>query len=279
MNQHHEQNRQSWNAVTPRHNSHKVDQAAFLRDGGSTLFPEELELLGDVDGRDVLHLQCNCGQDSLSLARLGARVTGVDISDAAVEFATTLSKDSGIDARFERSDVLAWMEQAAADGRDFDRVMSTYGTIGWLEDLGAWARGVASVLRPGGALALLEFHPIVWLFDAELKMIDDYFRRGPIHETEGVTDYVGLSDGALSPSGHEQQDGGWTNPEPAVSFQWTVADMVQACVDARLTIEKLREYPFTNGWRAWPGQPELPGRRYGPVSRELPLMVGLRARR
>ena len=84
----HEQNRLAWNEATRAHNSHKGDQAAFLRGGGSTLFPEEIELLGDLRDRPLVHLQCNAGQDTLSIAsRLGARVTGVDISDEAIDFA------------------------------------------------------------------------------------------------------------------------------------------------------------------------------------------------
>lgn len=86
----HEANRLSWNAATVAHNSHKGDQAAFFRRGGSTLFPEELDLLGDIAGLSLLHLQCNSGQDSLSLAQLGADVTGVDISDEAIAFARRL---------------------------------------------------------------------------------------------------------------------------------------------------------------------------------------------
>ena len=76
----HEANRLSWNAATVAHNSHKGDQAAFFRGGGSTLFPEELELLGPLAGRTLVHLQCNAGQDTLSLARRGAEATGVDPS-------------------------------------------------------------------------------------------------------------------------------------------------------------------------------------------------------
>src|SRR2546423_9717444 len=91
----HEENRRAWNAVTPVHNSHKRDQAAFLRGGGSTLFPEELELVGELTGRSLLHLCCNSGQDTLSLARLGARVTAIDITDEAIAFATRLSVESG----------------------------------------------------------------------------------------------------------------------------------------------------------------------------------------
>ena len=138
----HEQNRRSWNAVTAAHNSHKLDQAGFLRRGGSTLYPEELELLGEVAGRRLLHLQCNCGQDSLSLASLGADVLGVDISDAAIQTAQELAQASGLPARFERADVLDWLDAAVAEGRRFDRVFSSYGTIPWLADLARWARGV-----------------------------------------------------------------------------------------------------------------------------------------
>src|SRR5215471_9001220 len=97
-----EANRRSWNAATRAHNSHKGDQARYFREGGSTLRPEELGLLGEVVGLRVLHLLCNSGQDTLSIARLGAEVTGVDISDEAIDFATRLAADVGIAATFQR---------------------------------------------------------------------------------------------------------------------------------------------------------------------------------
>jgi len=89
----HEENRLSWNAATEAHNTHKQDQAGFLRERGHTLFPEELELLGNLHGKRLVHLQCNAGQDTLSLAKFGAVVTGVDISDTAIDFALKLSLD------------------------------------------------------------------------------------------------------------------------------------------------------------------------------------------
>src|SRR5436309_11262198 len=118
----HEENRLAWNEATPVHNSHKHDQAGFLREGGSTLFPEELELLGDSKGLSLVHLQCNAGQDTLSLAQLGAKVTGVDISDTAVAFARELSEESGIPATFYRSDIYDWLEETAKNGERFDIV-------------------------------------------------------------------------------------------------------------------------------------------------------------
>lgn len=272
----HEQNRRSWNAVTPAHQSHKHDQAGFLRRGGSTLFPEELELLGAIDGLRVAHLQCNCGQDTLSLASLGARVTGVDISDAAIEQARGLSAESGIEADFVRTDVLDWLDEAAATGERFDRVFSSYGTIGWLGDLPRWARGVASILGPGGKLVLLEFHPLVWSFDGEGRVIEPYFIDGPLQE-EGVRDYVARSGDDLVPMGRAEGIEGFVNPEPSVGFQHTVAQTVQAIADAGLFVEALREYPYANGCKVFDGMERLPGRRYGmpPGVPSMPLMLGL----
>ena len=98
----HEVNRLSWNQATKAHNSHKYDQAGFFRRGGSTLFAEEIDLLGDISGQHVVHLQCNAGQDTLSLALRGAVVTGVDISDEAITFARQLSAESRVPAQFFR---------------------------------------------------------------------------------------------------------------------------------------------------------------------------------
>ena len=268
----HEQNRRSWNAVTPIHNSHKNDQVGFLRGGGTTLFPDELELLGEIAGKRLVHLQCNCGQDTLSLAQRGAQVLGVDISDAAITFAEELSHATEIPARFVRADLLEWFRTTP---ERFELAFATYGTIGWLADLDAWAQGVARILAPGGRLILLEFHPLVWSLGPKP---DSYFVSGVIDEAGGVNDYVGEG---LAPSGFAEGPTAFANPEPAHSFQWTVAAIVQAIVDAGLVLETLREYPYANGCELFEGMRALEGRRYAlPEGQpELPLMLGLSARR
>lgn len=131
----HEQNRASWNEAVVAHNSHKVDQDGFFRNKGSTLYPEEIGLLGNLAGLKVCHLQCNAGQDTLSLVtRLGAEnPIGVDISDNAIEFATKLAKDSGIQATFVRADVFEFFDTTEAS--QFDVVFVSYGTVNWLVDL------------------------------------------------------------------------------------------------------------------------------------------------
>lgn len=272
----HEANRLSWNAATAAHNSHKGDQGAFFRNGGSTLYREEIELLGDLAGLDLLHLQCNSGQDSLSLARLGAKVTGVDISDEAIAFATRLSSESGIAATFERADLFHWFEGARARGVVFDRVFASYGTICWLSDLGLWARGIASVLKPGGRFAFIEFHPFAMVFDETWTPRYDYAPREPISEA-GVGDYVAASGTGLAPDGYEQGVVDFRNPHPSFEFNWGIADVVQVLIDAGLKIECLKEYPYANGWVGFEAMRDSGGGRMLPPETmpSIPLMYAI----
>lgn len=276
----HEANRLSWNAATVAHNSHKGDQAAFFRAGGSTLFPEECELLGDIAGLELLHLQCNAGQDSLSLARLGARVTGVDIADEAIDFASQLARDSGIPARFERADLFDWFDAAIHDGRRFDRVFASYGALCWLSDLGTWARGIAGVLKPGGHFTLVEFHPYAMVFDPHWTPHYDYFHAGPVTEEDGVGDYVADSGKGLAPVDYQPGIVQFNNLHPSHEFSWGIAEVVSALIAAGLRIERLNEYPYSNGWRGFDDMRELEGRRMAPPAHlpTLPLMYGLTAR-
>jgi SAM-dependent methyltransferase len=278
----HEDNRRGWNLATEAHNSHKADQAAFLRAGGSTLFPEEIELLGDLAGRSLLHLQCNAGQDTLSLARRGATVTGVDISDTAIDFARQLAADSGIPASFERADVYDWLAEAAAAGRRFDVVFCSYGFLCWLSDLSAWAAGIAAVLAPGGHFAAVEFHPFQNMFDWEWRLASPYFTDGSARTWEsGIGDYVALSGPALTPSGWRDGVANFGNPHPGHEWTWTLSQVVTALIDAGLTLAALREYPYMNGAKLLARMREEPGGRMLPPAElpSLPLMFGLVARK
>lgn len=279
----HQQNRRSWNAATAAHNSHKGDQAAFLRGGGSTLFPEERELLGDIRGARLLHLQCNAGQDTLSLARLGARATGVDISDEAVRFALDLSAGSGVPAVFERADVYEWLARAAVEGKRFDVAFTSYGAVGWLSDLGAWARGIAAVLAPDGRFVLVEFHPAAMMFDEQMRLRFPYSSGGePISVPEGVGDYVAESGAGLL-HGAEGGEGisDFCNPHPSHEFAWGVGEVVAALLDAGLLLETFREYPYSNGWTPFAEMRELSGGRMAlpEGTPALPLMYGVVARK
>lgn len=277
----HEQNRRSWNHATRAHNNHKGDQAAFFRGGGSTLFPEEVELLGDVRGKRLVHLQCNAGQDSLSIAARGAQVTGVDISDEAIEFARRLSSESGIAARFERADVYDWL---GATTERFDIAFCSYGALLWLSDLCAWARGVARVLAPGGRLVIVEFHPALFLFDD-----DGRFGSGPsqggggarLDWAQGIGDYVAASEGSLPAGEHHASATPFHNPEPSHEWEWSVADIVDAVARAGLRVETVREWGYSNGCRFFPTMVLTEGSRWvlPDGAPKVPLMVGLVASR
>ena len=244
----HEENRRAWNAGTEAHNSHKRDQAAFFRRGGSTLFPEELQLLGDIAGRSLVHLQCNAGQDSLSLAARGAVVTGVDISDTAIDFARQLAADSGIPATFHRADVYDWLAAAAAGPERFDIAFSSYGAIVWLSDLGAWARGIAQILKPAGRFVLVEFHPFASIFGWDWRLEQSYFGEGrPVSFEHGIGDYVALAGAALVPSGFVEGVQDFFNPHPGHEFQWPVSDVIQSLIDTGLQLRSFRDYHYDNG--------------------------------
>ncbi|MBI3963317.1 MAG: methyltransferase domain-containing protein [Deinococcus sp.] len=278
----HEENRLSWNQATAAHNSHKRDQAKFLREGGSTLFPEEIELLGDIAGLSLVHLQCNSGQDSLSLAQRGAVVTGVDISDTAIAFARRLSEESGIPATFRRMDLYDWLEETAKKTQRFDIAFCSYGAICWLSDLDTWAKGIAAVLTPGGRFVLVEFHPFAMTFDDHWTHKFPYFQGGQVQTwEEGIGDYVADSGTALAPSGYLEGVKNFKNPYRSHEFHWGIGEVVTALLEAGLTITALREYPYANGCKQFERMRETPGGRMIPPEDvpSLPLMYGIAARK
>jgi SAM-dependent methyltransferase len=173
-------NRKAWNDKTVVHlQSEFYDQKAFLA-GKNSLKKPELEVLGDVNGKRILHLQCHFGQDTLSLARMGAKVTGLDFSEVAIENAIRINEELGLDARFVCSGVCDLPKELY---NQFDIVFTSYGTIGWFPDLAPWAETIKNALVPEGKFIMVDFHPFVWTFDNDMKYIQyDYFNSEPIEE-------------------------------------------------------------------------------------------------
>ena len=275
-----EQNRVSWNAAVHAHDSHRGDLSRFLSEGGTTLFQEERDLLGELEGRSLIHLQCNSGGDSISLARLGATVTGVDLSDEAVYSARVLAEKTGTRATFERADVCDWLQQASREGRRFDVAFASYGVLCWLPDLRRWAWGIASILNPGGRFVLIDFHPAADIFDRDWNHVSDYPYGGePLLLEGGVGDYVAASGRGLTPAGFVEGVRHFENPEGCYLFRWGLGEVVTALAEAGLRITALEEYPYANGERKFASMRELPGRRMVPPEHipTVPLMYGIRA--
>ncbi len=221
-------NRELWNAKTDVHfESDFYDVSTFLK-GKSSLQEIETALLGDVSGLDILHMQCHFGQDTLSLSRNGAKVTGVDLSDKAIEKARLLNDKLGLDAHFICCDVLKMDEQLG--GKQFDMVFTTYGTIGWLPALTKWGQLIAQHLKPGGKLVFVEFHPVVWMYDNDFTKVEySYFNKEAIYEiTEGT---------------YADQDA----PIKNESYSWNhpLVDVFQALLGAGLSIKHFEEYDYS----------------------------------
>jgi ubiquinone/menaquinone biosynthesis C-methylase UbiE len=113
-----------------------------------------------------LHLQCHFGQDTLSMSRMGAQTTGVDLSDKAIDAARKLNQEINQQATFICCNIYDLPQHL---DQQFDIVFTSYGTIGWLPDLNQWAALIARYLKPGGKFVFAEFHPVVWMFDNDLK--------------------------------------------------------------------------------------------------------------
>lgn len=178
-------NKETWNNKVDVHMaSDFYDMEGFLN-GKSTLNEIELELLGDVTGKKILHLQCHFGQDTLSLSRMGAEVTGVDFSEKAIEKAKAIAQTLHLKAQFVCCDIY---DTPNYIHEKFDLVFTSYGTIGWFPDLNKWAEVISKVLRPGGQFIMADFHPVVWMFDNDFKgVLYHYFNTEAIIEEESGT--------------------------------------------------------------------------------------------
>ncbi|HET9529006.1 MAG TPA: class I SAM-dependent methyltransferase [Blastocatellia bacterium] len=205
------------------------DVASF-KAGESSLTSIEIEELGDVAGKSLLHLQCHFGMDTLSWARRGARVTGVDFSEEAIALARSLSKELGLDAQFICSDIY---ELPRSLSEEYDIVFTSYGVLSWLPDLARWGQTIARSLKPGGTFYIIEFHPVVLMLDDEEgKTIKyPYFATAEPLKFEESGSYA-------------DRDADFSHP----CYQWmySLSDVMTSLISAGLRIESFKEYPFSS---------------------------------
>ena len=237
-----ETNRQNWDERVAIHlrDSGAIYPIEAFRAGGDTLMPIEASEIGDVSGKRIAHLQCHFGLDSLSLARRGADVTGLDFSPSAIEAAKTLSAETGIAATFVEGDV--YKARAVLSG-DFDMVYVTWGTIIWLPDIRGWAQVVASLLAPGGRLYLAEGHPFLrQLEEEDGRLVVTY-------------DWRTETDKPLAFDEAETYAGDGTELSAKRSYEWihSLSDVVSSVIDAGLTLEFLHEHDAL----PWPHVPMM----------------------
>lgn len=265
-----EANKAHWNAATPLHlGPGEVYDVEAFKKGASTLLPMELGLLGDVADKSILHAQCHIGDDSMSLARLGAKVTGVDFSEEAIAAARSLNDECGLNCRFVCCNIYDLPQHVH---EQFDIVFASYGVLCWLPDLSRWCQLLADRLRPGGTFVLVEGHPFSHCVEAgegdnRPRICRSYFSDGQPEycppDEEGDHDYHAI-DTAVGKATYE-----WTH---------TVSDILNAVAAAGLTIQHLGEYTALP-YRLFPTMiKEEDGLFHPPAGKALyPLLLSVKA--
>lgn len=222
-----ETNKATWEQKVGVHAASDFYCIEAFKEGKSSLNKFELMTLGDVRGKNLLHLQCHFGQDTLSWSRMGANCTGVDISEKAVTLAQSLNDELQLDAKFVCCNVLDTSQNIS---ETFDIVFTSYGTIGWLPDLQPWAHMIAERLKPGGLFYIIDFHPIGWMYDYTVsppKMKYAYHRKEAIYD-----EYAG----SYTENGKEEitsKEYGWNH-----SF----SELIGSLLRAGLKLECFNEY-------------------------------------
>ncbi|QGY43800.1 methyltransferase domain-containing protein [Maribellus comscasis] len=220
-------NRKLWDKRTETHfNSDFYDVKSFIA-GKDSLNPIEIELLGNLKEKKVLHLQCHFGMDTISLSRRGAFSTGVDFSEKAIEKAKQLNKLTGTKTRFIQSDVYKPPELL---NEKFDIVFTSYGVVGWLPDMKKWAETIHHFLKPGGEFIMAEFHPVVWMFSYDFKQIEfNYMDSNPIiEELEGT-----------------YTDGGVEIKEKSMCWNHGLSTVIDALVKTGMKLKDFKEYNYS----------------------------------
>jgi len=261
-----EKNRAHWDEIVPLHAASEFyDVESFLA-GHSKLKSIELEEMGDVAGKSLLHLQCHFGMDTLSWARLGAEVTGIDFSEVGIAKARDLAEAANLPARFVVSPIDELRDRL--DG-EFNLVFTSYGALTWLPDLTPWAEAIAHFLKPGGQFLVVECHPFSEVFENE----------GDVTGFEVGYDY--LAGKALR---FDCNEGTYADPATSLknteTWEWIhpMGEILGALLTAGLQVESFREYPYT----CWQQFPFLEKREDGwyhlpDDMRRIPLLFSLRA--
>ncbi len=221
-------NKNLWNKRVAIHKNSDLYDVEEFKKGKNSLQHIELEELSDVKGKSLLHLQCHFGLDSLSWARLGVKVTGVDFSEEAIDLAKSLNDELNLDAKFICSNIYDIEKHL---DEKFDIVFTSYGTIGWLNDLNEWGRLISKYLKPGGIFYIVDFHNILWMFDEEFKELkySYFFEEEPIaEENEGTY--------ADRDAKIKQVEYGWNHP---------LSEVINSLIQNGLQIEFLHEFPYS----------------------------------
>jgi len=230
MDEYTRSNRKLWNEWTRIHAQSDFYHLEEFKAGKNVLNSLEQDEVGNVAGKTLLHLQCHFGMDTLSWARLGAQVTGVDFSDEAIRLAQSLSNELNLPARFICRDVYD-LDNVLQE--QFDVVYTSYGVLAWLPDIPCWARTAAARVKPGGFFYIADFHPFAEVMDdgaEEYRLFYPYFAK------DVMTFEVKGSYAERDAQVESKMEYGWNH---------TLGEIVTSLIEAGLQIEFLHEFPYS----------------------------------
>jgi SAM-dependent methyltransferase len=249
-------NKAAWDKRTKVHIDSKFYDIDTFKNGKSSLNTIELEQVGNVQGKKLLHLQCHFGQDTLSWARLGAKVTGVDLSSEAIKQANQLKGFLKLNARFIAEDIYTF---GLKNTEKFDIVFTSYGVLCWLPDLTIWAQTIANSLLQGGEFHLVEFHAF-----NDLLCGYSYFPQiEPDVEDEGT--YTENCDGSKS---------------TMITWPHSMSEVISALISAGMNIEHFEEYPISP-YKCFEGLEKVSAEGYQMIHKgqQVPLLYSIKARK
>ena len=220
-------NKDLWNQRTAVHKDSAFYDLKGFKAGANVLTPIELNEIGDVKGKSLLHLQCHFGMDTMSFSRMGAKCTGIDLSDDAIRLAREINDELKLDTKFVCCNVYDLKELL---DEKFDIIFTSYGVVGWLPDLDNWAQIISRFLKPGGMFYMAEFHPVVWIFDDDFTHIKYFYDNKELIVMEDQPTYTGDENGIQG---------------KAYSWNHSISEVLNALISAGLKIEFFNEHTYS----------------------------------
>jgi ubiquinone/menaquinone biosynthesis C-methylase UbiE len=253
-------NKKWWNAVTPIHAKSSLYNLEAFKKGKTSLETTERQELTDVKGKKLLHLMCHFGMDTISWAREGAVVTGVDLSDESIKLARKLSRETKTPAKFICSDIY---ELPKILDEKFDIVYTSYGVLCWISKIKKWAKIIDHFLKKGGMFYIVELHPFTNILSHDFKLYYKYFVKGP---------YIDDSDGTYTD---------WNENVQGFTYEWsyTLSDVINVLIERGMKIDFVHEFPYTM-YDQFPGFMEKNAKgQYVLKSKrvQIPLLFSLKA--
>ncbi|MCK5743465.1 MAG: class I SAM-dependent methyltransferase [Caldisericia bacterium] len=258
-----EKNRARWNETAEINSKSDFYNLEAFKSNKDSLALDKIEksAFGDITGKSLLHLQCHFGMSTLSFARMGADVTGVDFSDKAINLAQSLSEELSIPANFVRSNIYDLRENLS---EKFDCVFTSYGVLTWLKDIPEWARIVTHFLKPGGTFFISEFHPFAGIFDDETEKFQIKYPYFPDGKPMRFDDEFSYADD--------------TKLKNTEAYEWThsLEEILDSILKAGLQIQEYKEYSHAR-YQMFPFMKRIKRGEYRVENDPIPLMFSVKA--